>query len=322
MAPELKPPFTSNAAQVRLMLHVLRCGLPWFERVGVKWFNSDFKPIVERIERHERRPSLARLVRDIYCMWGDLLFVQEAYWCALDRYERAGSLGTSATYAKRCADETRYIIKTFSIPSMASASKGSARRLDRDDTLSIAREQLASGKPGAAISTLGRRAGTSFNQLRAMCHGALGNASMAFKEWELFLKARPVGAIALSDWFYLDDSLWNDTQFWRDLRSLGFSSLNVGMHSPDPKAVLFGPPELIAANRIDWVALHRVRVSFHVARCDNDAAALMRLGARFPKWRLIRSVLSYMKRHGPLTSRFDMACLESGVTIAGSASKR
>lgn len=300
-------------------------GIAWIMSRGYQWFTDRYLPAVSRLEQAGLRKDHFLLS---YCYYeiGDVhdfnrcpMVAITAYKKSFElddlhaealrelggMYENIGQYGKAASILKKSLkinpdDEFTVIQQNFVLNSI---KFGSTPFFKKDDLCWKAREYLAVNKPKAALRVLKNKRSISTRQTMAQAYGLLGDIEGIVDQWQHIGKAKGMIEMTYADWFYIDDHVENNAEFWEIIagcaRANRFKYSVWSIFNSLYETVVKFPTQR-KSNKADITRCNKcvfLMAQYNIAFIRRDRALAEKVFARYPNWPEMEELLEKLKKN-------------------------
>jgi tetratricopeptide (TPR) repeat protein len=297
-------------------------GIRWITNRGYRWFKQRYLPAVDRLEQANLKKDRF-LLSDCYYQIGDVHDFNHcpkaaiaAYKKSFDldpthsealremggMYERIGQYRKAVSILKKSLqinpnDECARMDYEFA---QDSVEYGGPPLYEKRDTCWQARECLARDKPAAAQRLLKNKRAIPARQIIACVYGMLNKPDGIIDQWQRIAKARGMIELGYADWFYIEDCVWDNANFWEiiaDCAKQNHFDHGVWRIIDSLYEIVIPQPDNVRPfqkSKADMLRCNKrvfLMAQYHIARVSRDANIARKLCDRYPNWPEIRELL-------------------------------
>jgi tetratricopeptide (TPR) repeat protein len=294
----------------------------WTMGRGYFWFKQKYLPAVRRVEQANRKKDRF-LLSNCYYLIGDVHDFNDCPLAAIAAYKRSFDLDQThakalqemgvklediGQYRKAVSilkkslkinpdDENSQMDYEFALNSL---KYGGPPLYRKGDTCWRARELLAWDRPAAVLRLLKNKRSIPARQIIACACGMLNDTDGIIGQWQLIAKARGMIETRYTDWFYIEDCVWDKAIFWEIIADCARQNrFNHGVWPmidslwetviPQP-----GNARSLQESKADKLRHNKrcfLTAQYHIARINCDSNLTQKLSRRYTNWMEIRKLL-------------------------------
>lgn len=277
---------------------------------GYHWLKDKYLPAIKRIEEADMNKD-RYLLNDCYYMIGDIHDFNDCPKAAIKAYKRSFEFASDNAAAlremgnmyerigqyKKAVSVLRKSLQIdpdneFAISDYEDAiDSGGTPLYQKKDVCWQAREYLAQDKPNSALRLLDKKRSIPALQINACAYGMLNNTGASIEQWHKIASAKGTVEMTYADWFYMTDSVWNNTAFWELIAQCAKQNRFVyGIWYMNPslwEKVIPFPKHRKTQSNTDLKRCNRrsfLLAQYHITRINHDLKLASKLFKRYPKW--------------------------------------